>query len=640
VALLGGLITTIIGLRLFPLLPKEISWQANLIVGVGLTFFILGAALLYGFNFPPRLGYWLDTVAERVQITHTQGIFLFFALLFSCAASLAAGAGGLMRSKGLGIGCWVAALAFLVLGAWWQDESFSKPSWKTLAVALGLFILSTVIRTIVNQSVPPLLNGDEASAGLSAVSFLEQKENNIFGVSWFSFPSLYFYLQSFSIRLFGQTTFAIRFPSAVIGGLTVSAVYLVGRRMFSPRAGLAAGIFLLGSHFHHHFSRIALNNIYDAFWYIITLGMLWDGWENQRRSSFLIAGFGFGMAQYFYASSRFLLGIIPIWLITAVIFQRRKLVGNRTNILILLSAFVVVVLPLGMFYLEKPDDFAAPFNRVETLGDWLSNEIVLQALPAWKIIANQIITSAKTYISMPSEVWYRPQVPILRPISAGLFIAGMILLLFRLRRASAAMLFLWIGSFVMIGGLSIPVSAAQRYVAALPACALVIGFALDESANLLEKVWQEWRKLLNAAVFLIITVICLDDLYFYLFTYTPVSDLGGLNTLVAQRLAEYLQDEEDIQVAFFGQPRMGYYSINSTAYLAPHIQGLDFNHPWGSPDNPEITADEVLFVFLPDNQENLDLVKQDYPNGNIIIQLNDDGSTLYWMYTAQRSISE
>jgi 4-amino-4-deoxy-L-arabinose transferase-like glycosyltransferase len=622
------------------LLPKEITWQANLIIGFGLAFFNFGAALLYGFKLPSRLSNSLDSIAERVKVTPTQGIYLFFALMLSFAASLAAGSGGLMRSKGLGIGCWVAALVLFGLGAWRADESFSKPASKTVAVAVGLFVLSTVIRTIANQSVPALLNGDEASAGLSAVSFLEQKADNIFGVGWFSFPSLYFYLQSFSIWLFGQTTFAIRFPSALIGGLTVSAVYLVGRRMFSPRAGLAAGIFLLGSHFHHHFSRIALNNIYDAFWYIIALGMLWDGWKNQRRSSFLIAGVAFGLAQYFYASSRFLLGIIPIWLITAVIFQRSKLVGNRINILLFVLAFIVVVLPLGMFYLEKPDDFLAPFNRVETLGDWLSNEIVIQEQPAWKIIVEQIHTSAKTYISSPSEVWYRPEVPILRPISAGLFIAGVILLFFRLRRASAAMLFLWIGSFILIGGLSIPVSAAQRYVAALPACALVIGFALDESVNLLEKVWQERRTLLNAAVFLIITVVCLDDLYFYLFTYSPVSDLGGLNTLVAQRLADYLQDEENVQVAFFGQPRMGYYSINSTAYLAPHIQGLDFNEEWGSPGNPEITSDEVLFVFLPGNQENLDLVKEDYPNGNIIVQLNEDGSTLYWMYTAQKSITE
>jgi hypothetical protein len=296
----------------------------------------------------------------------------------------------------------------------------------------------------------------------------------------------------------------------------------------------------------------------------------------------------------------------------------------------------VAVLPLALFYQQNPGDFFAPFNRVESLGDWLANETVIRDESAGKVIADQIIASAKTFVSKPSEVWYRPLVPILQPVSAGLFLGGLILLLFHLRRSSTHLLAIWVGSFILIGGLSVPVSAAQRYVAALPACGLLIGFALDECANLLEKVWQERRTLLSAGVIVVILAISLHDLYFYLFTYTPISDLGGLNTMVAQKLADYLQDEQNMQVAFFGQPRMGYYSINTTAYLAPHIQGLDFNEDWGSPDNPQITSDRVLFVLLPGNEANLDLIKQDYPGGATAVQLNHDGSVLFWLYTAAR----
>lgn len=623
------------GLKLFALLPEENNWQANLVISVGLLLFILGAAALNGIKGSARLNDRLRAGLDKLRIAPAQAVFLLLALLFTFSAFLAAGTGGMMRSKPLGIGCWLAAIALMVLGGWQADESLPKPGKKTLWIALGLFLISTAIRVIAIEHIPPLLNGDEASAGLSAVSFLEGKTDNIFGVSWFSFPSFYFYLQSFFIRVYGQTTFAIRLPSALIGGLTVMSVYLVGKRMFSHRAGLLAGIFLAGSHFHNHFSRIALNNIFDAFWFLLALGFLWDGWKHHKRSSFLIAGISFGLAQYFYASSRFLLGIIPVWLIVAFVVERRRLVGNRSNLLVFLLAFVVVVLPLGLFYVEKPDDFLAPFNRVETLGDWLENETVIQAASKGQIIADQLIASAKTFISKPSEVWYRPDIPILQPVSAGLFLGGLILLLFHLRQSRTYLLLVWIGSFVLIGGMSIPVSAAQRYVAALPACALLIGFALDESANLLESVWEQRRKLLSAAVVVLVLGIALADVNFYFFTYTPESDLGGLNTMVAQRLAEYLQDQDDLQVAFFGQPRMGYYSINTTAYLAPHIQGLDFNQPWGSPDNPTITEGRVLFVFLPGNEENIDMVKQDYPNGNTSLELTPDGAVLYWMYSVE-----
>ena len=201
------------------------------------------------------------------------------------------------------------------------------------------------------------------------------------------------------------------------------------------------------------------------------------------------------------------------------------------------------------------------------------------------------------------------------------------------------MLLIWIGSFILIGGLSVPVSAAQRYIAVLPACALVIGFALDEIGSLLETAWQKRRKWLSAASLAIIVTLSISDLYFYLATYTPVSSMGGVNTLVAQRLADCLQDKEEIQVAFFGTPRMGYYSINSTAYLAPHVQGLNFNHPWGSDENPRLAAGPVMFVFLPGNEENLSRVIQDYPIGTKSIEVNVDGSILYWTYTVNNFTS-
>ena len=175
-----------------------------------------------------------------------------------------------------------------------------------------------------------------------------------------------------------------------------------------------------------------------------------------------------------------------------------------------------------------------------------------------------------------------------------------------------------------------------RIIHELPIDLILNANSLDEIAGLLESVWQHHRKLLSAAVLVTILAVSVNDLYFYLFTYTPASDLGGLNTMVAQRLADYLQDKEDLQVAFFGQPRMGYYSINTTAYLAPHIQGLDFNHLWGSPDNPTLTEDRVLFVFLPGNEDNLDLVKQDYPDGATAVEETTDGAILYWLYTTSK----
>jgi hypothetical protein len=276
---------------------------------------------------------------------------------------------------------------------------------------------------------------------------------------------------------------------------------------------------------------------------------------------------------------------------------------------------------------------------VNLLGEWLVRESELVGKPGWQILASQIYTSARTFISIPMQVWYPAEAPIMRPTSAVIFLCGLILLLFQLRKPASLMLYFWIGMFVLSGGFSVPVSSAQRYIAAVPACALVIGFCLDECARMAGTVWPERQKILYAGAILLVVGLSVSDLNYYFFKYTPHSQLGGANTLVAQKLADYLENQGPQQVAFFGGIRMGYYSINSTAYLAPHIEGLDFREPWGSADNPAITSARVIFVFLPEELTNLDLVKQDYPDGKLVIEVDQTGAPLYYLYKVDPSTS-
>ncbi len=77
-------------------------------------------------------------------------------------------------------------------------------------------------------------------------------------ISFHDHPPLVFWLQHVSIRLFGETPFAVRVPSAVAGIVAVVLVYLIGRRLYSPAVGLAsAGLFAFTVH-HVWVSRIGL----------------------------------------------------------------------------------------------------------------------------------------------------------------------------------------------------------------------------------------------------------------------------------------------------------------------------------------------------------------------------------------------
>ena len=55
-------------------------------------------------------------------------------------------------------------------------------------------------------------------------------------------------------------------------------------------------------HFHIHFSRIGLNNIWDPLVMVLVWGLLWMGWQENDRRAFGLAGLTLGAGFYLYTS--------------------------------------------------------------------------------------------------------------------------------------------------------------------------------------------------------------------------------------------------------------------------------------------------------------------------------------------------
>lgn len=68
-------------------------------------------------------------------------------------------------------------------------------------------------------------------------------------------PPLYFYVLHASLALFGQNAWALRFPSAVFGSLTVGLVYLTGTRLFDKWSGILSAAVCLVAPFHLAYSQ-------------------------------------------------------------------------------------------------------------------------------------------------------------------------------------------------------------------------------------------------------------------------------------------------------------------------------------------------------------------------------------------------
>ena len=585
---------------------------------------------------PTPLERAVKRISARLRLPDWQFLLLLAGLVLSYVASVAAGDGGLMLNPVAAIFAWFLAMGAVIVGS--LNQTIPLPRGKAIDLILpsAMTILAFIVRAVALDRVPIILTGDEGSAGIAAVSFIKGEMNNPFVSSWFSFPSLYFFIQSVSVRLFGQTTQALRLTSAFAGALTVTATYFAARVLFDRRTALVAAIFLAAYNFHINFSRIGLNNIWDGLWYTIVIGTLWYGWEHEERRAFTIAGLCLGIAQYFYPSGRVLILPIALWFLLMALINKERFKRVFPSLALMFLVSVVVILPLGIFYVRHPDEFMAPFNRVTLFGPILNSLIASSNQPVWLILIKQVVMGLAAFTYIPLNAWYTPGVPLLLPLPASLFLVGIVISLLQDYRERFPLLALWIITFGLVGGLSESTPAAQRYIAAAPVCALFVGYGLSGTMALFERLWPRLGRAFYVGTVLIAAYLAFNELYFYFFVYTPqtVIDWSHSSGMVAQHLANQLQRQpSDLEVVFFGQPLMGYYSIPSLQYLVPEIQGVDATVPWNPQSLPNIQSrNHLMFVFLPGNESAIKPVEATYPGGQLNQEIASDGTTLYSYY--------
>jgi hypothetical protein len=574
----------------------------------------------------------LITLSAWMGVAPRQVAFLGLGLLFAVTAGFAAGGGEAMRLPRVAVLAWVLGIALTIIGGWRSAVGRRRIAPRQVLIPLALAGIAFIMRVYQVEHIPLVLSGDEASMGLSAVRFLEGETDNIFAVGWFSHPALFFYLQSKFIGLFGRTVLALRLPAALAGALTVAAVYLLGQALFGGRTGLYAALFLAFLHYHNHFSRLGLNNVWDGLAYTVTLGALWLGWQRSSRAGFLLAGLSLGLAQYFYVSSRLLLVLVPLWLLAAGLLDRVRLRRHLPDLCLMGLTALVTLLPLLFFFSQHPGDYLWPLQQATVLSAEVRPPGAATGLTGWLLRLGEGFLA---YTHVPLRfVWYTPGTPILRALPATLFMLGVLTRAFRPRDLRTWLLAGWLAVFGLAGGLSDYTPAAQRYVAAAPALALAAGYGLEVLFSRLQGFWAHRTPLLSMGVVLIFFAVGVDELHFYFISYAPYSALGGRDAMAAHRLAETLQSEPpESQVAFFGGQRLRFDSLKSVRYLAPDIQGLDMPAPWGSLVNPKLDGERLLFVFLPETGADLAPVQEYYPGGSLVVERDSAGEVIYRLYT-------
>ena len=615
-------------------------------------FLIGGLAVLLGVQtfMRNRLAGWfgrpLARLAAGLRVTPVQMVLLLLALPYAWLTRQAAGNGLLAHSATVANIAWLVAIGFAVAGSVSRAQPLVAPNdeqgterrrWPfdrwDVAISLAVFVLALALRAWQMSQFPNTYSGDEGSAGLFAVELLDGKANNLFGLGWFSFPALYFAVQSAAIALLGQTVEAVRLTSAVAGALTVVAVYWLGRAMFDRTTAVLAALYLAASHYHIHMSRIALNNVWDGLFGTLAILGLWHGWKTGRRAGFILCGLALGLGQYFYVSIRPLPLMFLIWAAVAFVAQRAQFRDRFHGLVLAALIAVVVFLPLGLYFVEKPDEFQAPMNRVTILGSSPEAVTARGGRPTIDIVLDSAINGLLGFTHEPLRLLYDPGSPLLLAGAALLFLLGILwaLLNFDLRYL---LLFLPLLAVVVSNAISQNSPASQRYVLAMPLVALFVALPLAQAVIWLRGQYPRYRAAVVVTAFALLALVAAVDVnYYFNRVYSGGYVLGGLNTQVATQIATFLRDKEpaDQDVFFFGFPRMGYFSLSTIPFLAPEKQAQDVIEPLTGPAALPLRG-PTLFIFLPERLHELEFVRQQVPDGTLQEFYNERGELLFVVY--------
>ncbi|MCD6271157.1 glycosyltransferase family 39 protein [bacterium] len=250
---------------------------------------------------------------------------------------------------------------------------------KKTKICLLFFILfvASFFRLWQLKSIPPGLYPDEAINANEAYLFpgkIFYPENN-------GREGLFINLVFLSFKIFGTSTFSLRFVSVFFGVLTVLGLYLFSKEIFyhlgeekRDIVSLLASFFLATSFWHTNFSRIGFRGILLPFVLTFWLYFLLLGYRRQKGWAIILSGIFFGLGFYTYSSFR--LGVfflLAIWLYLLVIGRRK----NLKQFIILSAKFLLptflVALPLGIYFLYHPQDF---FGRLGPISIFSQKDFI------------------------------------------------------------------------------------------------------------------------------------------------------------------------------------------------------------------------------------------------------------------------
>ena len=483
---------------------------------------------------------------------------------------------------------------------------------------IGLTAGAFVLRFLRLDDVPYPTSGDEASVGLEGLRILAGSSTDMFRTGWSLQPYLSFLGPAIAMAQFGGTLVGLRLFPVLAGTITVPALYLLVRSMFSRTVAFLSATLLATMAFHLHFSRIAVNNADAAFLVCAAVGLLYAAGASRRPHWFVAAGLACGFSLYSFAGAR-LVFVIAFLYGTYLLATDSEFRRGWPRLLLFVVAAGVVVFPTAVHFLQ---DTNVAFGRFSQMGvfqtGWLSQEAARTGHSAVFLLGRQLLQSLSTFVSTPATSgFYNSPKPLLDPLWSIAFLLGMMFSWIRLPHPGHVLLNIWFWSVLAFGGaLILPPPHAERLLLATPAVAAFAAWGIWNVWTIVGQIWGKRVQVAGAAA--TVCLLAFSSLDFYFGEYTPRYYFADVNGEVGTELGRYLARQPRVQHVYFtGLPRMWYGSFASTEFLSGGVPGEDF--PAGNVPDIRGKSRPLVFVALPHLRSELDTIRRAHPGGKLLV---------------------
>ncbi len=223
---------------------------------------------------------------------------------------------------------------------------------------LGLIIFVGLFLRLWNITGPDMI-GDDAHYSFRALGWFDYvaSENlQSTPVSWFpvarwwqylSFhdhPPLVFLIQFLFFSIFGDSLLVARLPFVLAGALSIWAIFILAKELWSPRAGLIAAAVLAFSNYSLWLSRFAYLDVWVPLWTILAIYFFARANKNSKNYIlwwiFLALGI---LTKYTFVF------ILPLFFVAIILW--RKNIWQDKNFYFGLALFIMLVSPLVIYNL-------------------------------------------------------------------------------------------------------------------------------------------------------------------------------------------------------------------------------------------------------------------------------------------------